>query len=249
MTGNAATQISDQPPGWLCDPARWAQAVQLQATIPTRMQEANRWLLHRGKQPFYPDGTPRRGVLDTPEDAARMGSFGDALRAYEAGGFDGIGFALGDGWQGIDLDYIEANGLAHLVDKLPGYVEHSPSGKGVHAIGFGESFNNLDANASGVEAYCSKRFFTITGDQGRGTIACIAGFVRAVIEPLHSFEGPEVGRIQTMPMLRARRLPKVRPKRGAGIAGRDDAKPGHDGECNRGGIACPQSGTMQSAAF
>jgi len=179
---NAVTDL----PGWLTGGGRLSHSMQLRAVLPPQMQAANRWLVHRQKQPFYPDGTPRRGVLDTPEDAARMGSFGDALRAYEAGGFDGIGFALGDGWQGIDLDYIEANGLAHLVDKLPGYVEHSPSGKGVHAIGFGESFNNLDANASGVEAYCSKRFFTITGDQGRGTIACIAGFVRAVIEPLHS---------------------------------------------------------------
>ncbi len=150
------------------------------------MQEANRWLLHRQKQPFFPDGTPRRGELDTPEDVARLGSLDDALRTYDAGGFDGIGFALGDGWQGIDLDNIEANGLAHLADQLPGYVEHSPSGKGVHAIGYGESFENLNANASGVEAYCSKRFFTVTGDRGRGTIACIAGFVRAVIEPLHS---------------------------------------------------------------
>ncbi|MCZ4317066.1 DUF3987 domain-containing protein [Comamonadaceae bacterium G21597-S1] len=179
---NAVTDL----PGWLTGGDRLSHSMQLRAVLPPQMQAANRWLVHREKQPFYPDGTPRRGELDTPEDVARMGTFDDALRTYQAGGFDGIGFALGDGWQGIDLDYIESNGLAHLVDQLPGYVEHSPSGKGVHAIGFGESFNNLDANASGVEAYCSKRFFTVTGDRGRGTIACIAGFVRAAIEPVHS---------------------------------------------------------------
>lgn len=188
MTGNPATQVSDQPPGWLCDPARWAQAVQLQATIPTRMQEANRWLLHRGKQPFYSSGRPRHGELDTPEEVARLGSFEGALQAYLFGGFDGIGFALGDGWQGIDLDKIEANGLANLAHQLPGYVERSPSGKGLHAIGYGESFENLSANSSGVEAYCSKRFFTVTGDQGRGAIACVAGFVRVAIAPLHSLK-------------------------------------------------------------
>ena len=179
---NAVTDL----PGWLTGGDRLSHSMQLRAVLPPQMQAANRWLVHREKQPFYPSGTPRRGELDTPEDVARMGTFDDALRTYQAGGFDGIGFALGDGWQGIDLDYIEANGLAHLAEQLPGYVERSPSGKGLHALGHGESFENLNANTSGVEAYCSKRFFTVTGDQGRGIIACIAGFVRAAIEPVHS---------------------------------------------------------------
>lgn len=179
---NAVTDL----PGWLTGGVRLSHSMQLRAVLPPKMLAADRWLVHLEKQPFYPDGTPRRGQLDTPEDVARMGTFDDALRTYQAGGFDGIGFALGDGWQGIDLDKIEANGLAHLAEQLPGYVERSPSGKGLHAIGHGASFENLNANASGVEAYCSKRFFTVTGDRGRGTIACIAGFVHAAIEPLHS---------------------------------------------------------------
>lgn len=179
---NAVTDL----PGWLTGGDRLSHSMQLRAVVPPQMQAANRWLLHRKKQPFYSDGTPRHGELDMPEDVMRLGSFDDALRTYDGGGFDGIGFALGNGWQGIDLDKIDANGLSHLADQLPGYVERSPSGKGLHAIGYGESFENLNANSSGVEAYCSKRFFTVTGDQGRSTIECIAAFVRAVIAPLHS---------------------------------------------------------------
>jgi hypothetical protein len=123
----------------------------------------------------------------------RLRSFEEAMCTYMAGGYDGLGFALGNGWQGIDLDKVEANGLLHLVEQLPGYVERSPSGKGFHAIGYGESFENLNPNLSGVEAYSAKRFFTVTGDEGRGAIECIANFARFVIAPLHSPMAQRIG--------------------------------------------------------
>jgi primase-polymerase (primpol)-like protein len=37
-------------------------------------------------------------------DASTCTTFDLALAAYQAGGFDGIGFFLADGWAGIDLD-------------------------------------------------------------------------------------------------------------------------------------------------
>ena len=84
----------------------------------------------------------------------------------QTSGFDGLGFALGpDGtgnhWQGIDLDKIEANGLQALAAALPGYVEWSPSGLGIHAIGYGAPFPALKLN--GIESYSAGRFFTFTG--------------------------------------------------------------------------------------
>ena len=148
------------------------------AAVPAPMKEARRWLLWRTidgrKVPYYVSGQPRKGTLDTAEDLGKLGTFEEVIQAYHGGRYTGIGFALGtDGkggyWQGIDLDHIDEHPeLAELVDSLPSYVERSPSGKGVHALGYGGRFKNLASNGSGVECYCEKRFFTVTGDAIRG---------------------------------------------------------------------------------
>lgn len=80
------------------------------------MVQARRWLVWTAnKQPFYPNGQPRHGMLDTEADRASLGTYEDAHNAMLAsnGHYEGIGFALGDGWQGIDLDmsaYTEIDG-------------------------------------------------------------------------------------------------------------------------------------------
>ena len=144
------------------------------------MRAARRWLLWRlihnrdpakksRKVPYYVDGIPRQGTLDGPDDVARLATFEAALGCLQSGGYTGLGFVLGpDGtgnfWQGIDLDDLDAHpGLAELVKELPGYVERSPSGKGVHAIGYGKPFPTLGSNGTGIEAYSAGRFFTVTG--------------------------------------------------------------------------------------
>lgn len=144
----------------------------------TSMKSAKRWLLHHNKKPFYAASLLPRGTTDTPEDQLQLVDHADAAkwleqhqRSGKAHGF-GLGFALGpddDGgvWQGIDLDQIDKNGLTELVHALPGYVEHSPSGKGVHAIGYGKSFTSRTNRASGIEFYAKGRFFTFTGDSIR----------------------------------------------------------------------------------
>lgn len=141
--------------------------------IPEAMKLAVRWLVHRKKQPFYIDGTPRRGTLDSDVDRSRMATFKDAVQIAHSCNYCGLGFALGpDGtgnyWQGVDLDKIEINSLQELANALPGYVELSPSGLGVHAIGYGKSFPAFAKG--GVEAYSSGRFFTVTGKTIRDTL-------------------------------------------------------------------------------
>lgn len=173
MNGNAL-------PEWLA-----AAAATPNVGIPETMRDAKRWLVHRKKQPFYVDGAPRNGALDSPKDGVRLGTYEQAVEALNTGGFDGLGFALGGGWQGIDLDKVEANNLSELAAELPGYVERSPSGKGWHAIGQGRAFATLGANRSGVEAYCEKRYFTVTGNDCRGAITDIADFVEQHIAPIH----------------------------------------------------------------
>lgn len=170
--------------------------------IPTSMRATRRWLLWKSipvpgkkprKVPFYVNGKPRNGVLDTPEDLAQLGSFEDVAAALASGQYTGMGFALGpDGtgnfWQGVDLDNIAAHaGLRLLGDDLPGYTETSPSGQGMHAIGYGRPFQALGSNGTGIEAYSSGRYFTVTGEEaGVGTPVCLANFVETVLQPRHT---------------------------------------------------------------
>ena len=150
--------------------------------LPRVMRDARRWLLWREepnpdptkkprKVPYYIDGNRRSGSLDTSEDWGRLAGFEDAVIALQGGRYTGLGFALGpDGtgqfWQGIDFDHLDQHPeLVKLINFLPGYRERSPSGNGVHAIGFGRHFRALGSNASGIEAYASGRFFTVTGDR------------------------------------------------------------------------------------
>ncbi|NID14355.1 AAA family ATPase [Luteibacter yeojuensis] len=169
------------------------------------MRDAKRWLVWRSvpntdpgkkprKVPFYVNGAARHGMTDTPEDVANLASFDAACAALATGRYTGLGFALGpDGtgnyWQGVDLDDLlgrpELNILAD--DGLPGYTECSPSGNGIHAIGYGRPFPALGSNQSGIEAYSAGRFFTVTASgAGINEPACLADFVERVLRPRHS---------------------------------------------------------------
>jgi hypothetical protein len=171
--------------------------------IPATMREARRWLVWRSipnadpkkkprKVPFYVNGQPRQGVLDTPDDLGRLGSFTEACNALASGQYTGLGFALGpDGtghWQGVDLDSLsDSPSLRILADDLPGYTETSPSGNGMHAIGYGRPFPALGSNGTGIEAYSSGRYFTVTGaEAGIGSPTDLADFVAMRLAPMHS---------------------------------------------------------------
>lgn len=148
--------------------------------VPDWMRHAKRWLLwklipHKDpkkkprKVPFYVSGKLR--TSEGPDDTAALATFEDAVAVLAKGfpRYAGLGFALGQDegdkyWQGIDLDNFPAHPhLAAEVDGLPGYVEYSPSGAGVHAIGLGTQFPAMPSDGSGVEAYSTGRFFTVTG--------------------------------------------------------------------------------------
>lgn len=160
------------------------------------MMQAKRWLLwksiHGKKIPFYANGSPRNGELDSPEDIAQLVTYEEAENVFNNGGFTGISFALGpDGtgnvWQGIDGDDIQENCLSAIANEMPGYVEVSPSGDGAHAIGYGRPFKPLGSNDSGIEAYSGGRHFTFTGRMIRDTpIGCLADYVEQILTPIHS---------------------------------------------------------------
>ena len=73
------------------------------------------------------------------------------------------------------------------VDIRPRLARHYPLREmGVHAIGYGRHFQVLGSNSSGVEAYASGRFFTVTEQtiQDSGII-CLADHVKMVLAPIH----------------------------------------------------------------
>ena len=168
--------------------------------VPSLMRQARRWLVWRAepntdpskkprKVPYYANGC-RRGKTDTPEDWASLVSFDEAQAALHQAArngapYTGFGFALGpDGsgsfWQGVDLDDLTDNRLEAEADALPGYVERSPSGKGVHAIGYGREIENK--KRGGVEMYSTGRYFTFTGQRIRGDICDISEHAAALRE-------------------------------------------------------------------
>lgn len=164
------------------------------------MRAAKRWLLWREipnsdpakkprKVPYYVNGT-ERGKTDCPEDWAQLATYDDASKAVSS--YTGLAFALGpDGtgwhWQGIDLDEVPQGQLDSWAISLPGYVEVSPSGNGLHAIGYGRSFQSLGPNGSGFEAYAAGRYFTVTCDTRKNErLTCLAELVETKVAPLHS---------------------------------------------------------------
>lgn len=173
------------------------------ADIPEALRTAQRWLLWKAipqadstkkprKVPHYTSGQNRCGKLDTDADLARLTTFEQAVAALGSGGYAGLGFALGpDGtgshWQGIDLDNVADHpGLQSIADGLPGYTEISPSGRGVHAIGYGRPFTSMGSNSTGIEAYAGGRFFTVTGEgAGVSEPTCLADYVEQTLAPLH----------------------------------------------------------------
>ena len=152
------------------------------------------------KVPYYVNGKRRQGPLDSPTDRQQLCTFDQAVAALNGsnGFYTGIAIALGaDGRggyvQGVDLDDIEANGLSDIATRWvrgdfagKGYVEISPSGHGLHILGYGRAFAPLGTNGSGIEVYTGGRFFTFTGKQALFDSPCeafdIAEFTETVLK-------------------------------------------------------------------
>ena len=137
------------------------------AGIPQGMKSVRRWVAWKAVQkdgkwtkvPFAPNGQAKSNDPDTwvtYEEAAAVGR--------------GVGFMLGDGYLGVDLDGVIVDGqlkdqwIRDWVASCATYVETSPSGTGLHAIFEGVALPQGSANRKGpVEVYDRARFFCITG--------------------------------------------------------------------------------------
>ena len=92
------------------------------------------------------------------------------MRAYKTGKFSGIGFMLGDGLHGIDLDdcrnpetgELNARSLSILA-AVDGYAEVSPSGTGIKIIASTNLERSKPEPQNGIELYTGNRYFCLTG--------------------------------------------------------------------------------------
>jgi len=127
----------------------------------------------RGDRPTKIPAAPwRTGNLSPPPggatDPANWTDFWTALEWAKKAGM-GVGFALGGGWAGIDLDRCigEDGRVEEWAERLMGmadsYTELSPSRRGVHILIRAPEQDPVLAHDEGVEAYFRDRFFTITG--------------------------------------------------------------------------------------
>jgi putative DNA primase/helicase len=145
------------------------------------------------KMPYYVTGGRRQGVQGDDKDRMKLATLAVARRAYEKGGWNGVGFAFlpGDGLIGIDIDgAIDlATGemspmCANIIEACRSYTERSPSGKGVHIIVKGHTDSNKD-NGIGLEVFCGRQYFTFTTDRLPGAPADVKEISEEAMDALH----------------------------------------------------------------
>ncbi|WZY01561.1 phage/plasmid primase, P4 family [Bacillus sp. FSL W7-1360] len=153
--------------------------------IPQELRQCKQWILWRkemrgdriSKVPYQVNRN--KAATDKPE---QWSSFDDVVMAYDAGGFDGIGFVFtkNDEFVGVDIDHCIKDGTysdlaKDVMDRLSSYTELSPSGEGLHIIikgklplrGHGTGKKNP---ALGLEIYRHGRYFTVTGNKVNGDV-------------------------------------------------------------------------------
>lgn len=190
------------------DPSRKPEILPIKAdNIPQAMRELNRWLGWRWTLETKKDGTQkwdkppidvRRNCNGSSTDSSSWCDFDTALRAAQSGFTDGIGFALGDGFCGVDFDecrdrstgVIEEEVQTHAA-RLNTYGEVSPSKEGIKLVLRGKLPKGGRSKGK-VEMYDSGRYFTVTGHRLGGCPAALASN-DAALAALHAelIEAPD----------------------------------------------------------
>lgn len=145
--------------------------------LPAELKALSRWVLWRleerdGKWTKVPLQASN-GAHASVTNPSHWTTFEAALATYEAlktsHNLSGIGFVLGDGICGLDLDNVY-DSEGRIVDQrkyaiaraFKSYTERSPSGTGIHVIMRASVGGKRDK--SGIEIYSEARYFTMTGD-------------------------------------------------------------------------------------
>ena len=151
--------------------------------IPNALKSHRRWVAwkyetRKGKVTKPPYQTTLPLIYADNTKPGTWGAFDDAIQLYEDDMVEGIGFQLGNGFFGIDLDrhIIDSELTSFAKDilaRFETYSEYSPSGEGIHIIGYGTKpgpncsayqETNPDGSQQKIEIYDSTRYFTVTGN-------------------------------------------------------------------------------------
>jgi putative DNA primase/helicase len=143
------------------------------AGIHEALQRERRWVMWKyilrdgrwTKVPFQVSGLPAKS-----DDPSTWTTFAHVCIAYQTGRFDGIGFVLGDGWAGIDVDHFVGHTWP-LLEQQVGYRETSPSADGFKIIGRSDRIGgqiNFAHEPPAFTTWSAARFFATTGHAAAG---------------------------------------------------------------------------------
>lgn len=158
--------------------------------LPKELRELKRWvgfwktdhnIQSYDKEYKIPAKCPLNALTGKPASSTNplsWTSFDVALNGCVKYGFDGLGFMLGNGIFGVDLDnHPDQNGnklmndeqfssfASEFIKTLDSYSERSQSGDGVHILCKGKLPSGARRKeGTGVEMYDDKRYFAMTGD-------------------------------------------------------------------------------------
>ena len=139
--------------------------------VPEEMLAADRWVCwryeeRRGKRTKVPYN-PNTDQLAASTRADTWGSHEAAVRALHRCEHSGVGFVLGGGWVGVDIDHAVVHGVVspearQVCGRLLSYTELSPSREGIHVILRG-TLPGPGRKRNSYEIYSDGRYFTVTG--------------------------------------------------------------------------------------
>lgn len=147
--------------------------------LPSDLLELPRWVVWKliKRDRDKPTKVPycarpgRKGRKASVVDPETWATFAQARAAFDKGGYSGLGFVLGAGIVGVDLDHCYDPATDALTEEaqaiiaaLATYTEYSPSGTGVHLLMRG-ALPSGGRHGAQIELYETDRFFTVSGQQ------------------------------------------------------------------------------------
>jgi putative DNA primase/helicase len=170
-------------------PARPKALTVAPENIPDELKRFSQWVVwgyafDMGRQqwtklPYQANGSGKASSTDP----RTWSSFDDALKRYQAGGMDGIGFVVTreSGIIGTDLDHCfdrdthtGEQWAVEIIQQFQSYTEFSPSREGIRTFIKGSLPGGIDGRKKGnIEIYSAGRYLTVTGHRLKNAPATI----------------------------------------------------------------------------
>lgn len=142
--------------------------------IPEELRAQKCWVCWKTKdrngKPTKIPINPTTGGQAMSNNPETWSTFQLAINGVARYGLHGIGFMLGNGFVGVDLDHCRNPETGELTSEardivyiLNSYTEVSPSGTGIHIICRG-TLPPGPRRRGNIEMYASNRYFTMTGE-------------------------------------------------------------------------------------